>query len=51
MIQNGTVIAHGREWPLYERLENGLMILFMSPEDQAEKEALDELAASQPSLN
>lgn len=42
--QNGTVQAHGREWPLYERVEGGVMVLFMSPEDEAERYALDEAA-------
>lgn len=46
--RNGSIIAHGREWPLYERwegsLDNEQMMLFMHPEDEAEKFALDEEA-------
>lgn len=47
-IKNGTVTAHNREWPLYERMTTRdgkrVMELFMSPEDEAEKFALDEAA-------
>lgn len=39
--RNGSLTAHGRKWPLYERREGALMVLFMSPEDRAEKERLD----------
>lgn len=49
-IQNGTTTAHGREWPLYERMtmRDGVLVmeLFMSLEDQVEKYALDEAAIS-----
>lgn len=48
LIQNGTTTAHSRTWPLYERMtvQDGVRVmeLFMSPEDRAEKEALDEAA-------
>jgi hypothetical protein len=44
LIRNGTVTAHGREWPLYERLADGVIVLFMQPADEAEKYALDEEA-------
>lgn len=40
--RNGTVLAYGREWPLYERRVSGVRILFMSPKDQAELDALIE---------
>lgn len=40
--RNGFITAHGREWPLYERWESEKMVLSMSPEDQAEKERLDQ---------
>lgn len=40
--RNGSITAHGRQWPLYERFEDGVMVLFMRPEDRAEKEQLDE---------
>jgi hypothetical protein len=42
--RNGSIIAHGREWPLYERWKDGVMVLRMSPEDQIEKYELDEEA-------
>lgn len=53
MKRNGTLTTHGREWPLYERMttetktidgvtrERQVMICELSPEDQAEVEALD----------
>lgn len=38
--RNGSVIAHGREWPLYERWERGVIVLEMSPTDEAEMNRL-----------
>lgn len=47
-VQNGTITAHNREWPLYERMTTRdgkrVMELYMSPADEAEKFALDEAA-------
>lgn len=42
--RNGSIIAHGREWPLYEWQSDEVMVLEMLPEDEAEKYALDEQA-------
>lgn len=39
---NGSIITHGREWPLYGREENSAMVLFLLPEDDAEKTMLDQ---------
>lgn len=36
MKRNGSITAHGREWPLYERWERGVMMLVMLPADEAE---------------
>lgn len=50
-VQNGTITAHNREWPVYERMTTRdgkrVMELFMLREDQAEKFALDEAAMEQ----
>lgn len=47
-IKNGTITAHNREWPLYERMTTRdgkrVMELYMSPADEAGKFALDEAA-------
>lgn len=43
MKRNGSIIAHGREWPLYEQWEDDVMVLFMRPEDEAEMERLTEV--------
>lgn len=42
MTRNGSITAHGREWPLYERKECGVITLLMRDEDRIEKEWLDE---------
>lgn len=48
-IQNGTITAHNREWPLYERMTTRdgvkVMELYMLREDELEKFALDEAAS------
>lgn len=41
-IRNGKLLAHGREWTLYERHVNGVIVLFMSPKDQTELDTLNE---------
>jgi hypothetical protein len=47
MRRNGTLTAHSREWPLYERRETidgrTVMVLSLSPEDRDEKEQLDRI--------
>jgi hypothetical protein len=47
MKWNGSMTAHSREWPLYERCEvrdgRTVMVLSLSPEDRAKKERLDEI--------
>jgi hypothetical protein len=42
--RNGSITAHGREWPLYELEESGVMRLLMSPQDQEDKYELDNQA-------
>lgn len=48
MKRNGSLIAHGRKWPLYEREWirgiGRVMKLFLAPKDQIEKERLDRQA-------
>jgi hypothetical protein len=48
MKRNGTLTAHSREWPLYERYEvvegRTVTILSLSDKDRAEKESLDRIA-------
>lgn len=66
MKRNGTLIAHGREWPLYERWGNfrmpargcseavllvPVLRLEMSDVDRVAKEKLDEAALRYPSSN
>lgn len=53
MKRAGTLIAHGREWPLYERRGwirgiGRVIRLFLSPKDQVEKERLDSKALKRP---
>lgn len=43
MKRNGSITTHGREWPLYERRDDDVMVLFMRPEDEAEMERLTEV--------
>jgi len=44
MTYNGTLTAHGRTWPLYEREEERdgqrVLVLFMLPQDQEEMDRL-----------
>lgn len=44
MKRNGSIIAHGREWPLYEWQSGEVTVLRMSPQDKLVKERLDEKA-------
>jgi hypothetical protein len=47
MKRNGSLTAHSREWPLYERREvvdgRAVMVLSLSSEDRVEKEQLDRI--------
>lgn len=40
MKRNGSITAHGHEWPLYELWVGGVMVLRMSVNDKAEMRRL-----------